>query len=193
MPPSPGAGGAPLECRGCLRNTHPSDRLLSVLVVLVCMLCYVICFTLSLCMSCMYHYDDSLLRFLFIGRLSFLLIHTRPRNTGEPLNRNAMPQLSIWDASKAERNSAIPKNETPPTKKDSWADRVSKHQIRGWRAVSAEGLQGEGSRERNVFTQTHTHTHTHTPTPTRARVRITHMANFQTKNLKLWNLSQTNP
>ena len=31
--------------------------------------------------------------------------------------------------------------------KDSWADRLSKHQIRCWRTVSAEGLQGKGSRK----------------------------------------------
>ena len=37
----------------------------------------------------------------------------------------------------------------PPKKKDSWADRLPKRQIGGWRAVSAEGLQGKGSRSWN--------------------------------------------
>ena len=40
---------------------------------------------------------------------------------------------------------------TPPEKKTLWKIRLAKHQIRGWRAVSASGLQGEGSRKRNVF------------------------------------------
>ena len=46
-----------------------------------------------------------------------------------------------------------------PQKKGSWPDEPSKRQIGGWRAVSAKGLQGEGSRKRNdtIF---HTHKHT---------------------------------
>ena len=39
---------------------------------------------------------------------------------------------------------------TPPKKKVSWADRLSKHRISGWRAVSDAGLQGDGSRKRTV-------------------------------------------
>ena len=38
-----------------------------------------------------------------------------------------------------------------PGEEDTWKDRLSKHQIRGWRAVSAEELQGEGSHKRSVF------------------------------------------
>ena len=32
-----------------------------------------------------------------------------------------------------------------------WEDRLSKHQIRGWIAVSADGLQGKGSPEKVCF------------------------------------------
>ena len=34
---------------------------------------------------------------------------------------------------------------------DKWEYWFSKHRIRGWRAVSAEGLQGKGSPGRNVL------------------------------------------
>jgi hypothetical protein len=39
----------------------------------------------------------------------------------------------------------------PPEKKDSWADRLRKHHVRGWRAVSAKGLQGKGQGKKSVF------------------------------------------
>ena len=32
-----------------------------------------------------------------------------------------------------------------------WEDKLSEKQIRGWRAVSAAGLQGKGLRKRSVF------------------------------------------
>ena len=48
-------------------------------------------------------------------------------------------------------------------KKDSWADRLSTHQIRGWRAVSAEGLQGKGLRKkRELYCYVDKHTHAST-------------------------------
>ena len=37
---------------------------------------------------------------------------------------------------------------------DVWEDKLSGHRIRGWRAVSAAGLQGKGLPERSVFSQT---------------------------------------
>ena len=40
---------------------------------------------------------------------------------------------------------------TPPEKKAPGKMSPSKHQIGGWRAVSAAGLHGQGSRKRNVF------------------------------------------
>ena len=39
-------------------------------------------------------------------------------------------------------------------KEDPWKDKPSECQIRGWRAVSASGLQGKGSPERSVCSQT---------------------------------------
>ena len=48
---------------------------------------------------------------------------------------------------------------TPPRKKDSWADRPSKHPIRGKGAVSAEGLQGKALKTKQlIFTHTRAHT-----------------------------------
>ena len=43
------------------------------------------------------------------------------------------------------------KENIPPEKQTGGDDKLSEHQARGWRAVSAVGLQGRGSRERNVF------------------------------------------
>ena len=34
---------------------------------------------------------------------------------------------------------------------DPWINQLGKHQIRGWRAVSAAGLHGQGSPERSVL------------------------------------------
>ena len=54
------------------------------------------------------------------------------------------------------------KNNIPPEKKDSWAYRLSKHQFRGWRTVSAEGLRGKNWHTMSLFaTHNHTHTYTH--------------------------------
>ena len=39
----------------------------------------------------------------------------------------------------------------PPKKRDSSADGLSKHRIRGWAAFSDEGLKGKGSRNMSVF------------------------------------------
>ena len=36
-----------------------------------------------------------------------------------------------------------------------WEDKLSECQIRGWNAVSAEGLQGQGSCESSVFVHRH--------------------------------------
>ena len=41
--------------------------------------------------------------------------------------------------------------EKAPPKRDSWADRLLKHQVGGWRAVSAEGLQGTDLHEGLLF------------------------------------------
>ena len=39
--------------------------------------------------------------------------------------------------------------------KDTWEDGLSEHQFRGWRVVSAAGMQGKGPRKRTVcFTDT---------------------------------------
>ena len=38
-----------------------------------------------------------------------------------------------------------------PWEEDTWEDRLQKHNIRGWRAVDAAVLQGQGSRKRSVF------------------------------------------
>ena len=59
----------------------------------------------------------------------------------------------------------------PPKKNKSWADRLSKHHIRGWRAVSAEGLQGKCSRKGSVFSHNHTRAHAHTRTCAQAHTR----------------------
>ena len=46
------------------------------------------------------------------------------------------------------------KKENSSGEEDVWKHFLSEHQIRGWRAVSAAGLQGNGSHERSVFSQT---------------------------------------
>ena len=40
---------------------------------------------------------------------------------------------------------------TPPEKRTGWEDRLQEHSIRGWRAVSIAGLQGNGSQRESVF------------------------------------------
>ena len=45
-------------------------------------------------------------------------------------------------------------NEHSSGEKHTWEDKLSECQIRGWRAVSAAGLHGKGSPQRNVFSQT---------------------------------------
>ena len=44
---------------------------------------------------------------------------------------------------------------TPPEEKGSWADKPAMHRNKGWRAVSAEGLQGKASRKRIISSRTH--------------------------------------
>ena len=39
---------------------------------------------------------------------------------------------------------------------DPWENQLEKHQIRGWTAVSAAGLQGQGSHKRSDFSDTRT-------------------------------------
>ena len=43
-----------------------------------------------------------------------------------------------------------------PWEEDRWEDKLSEHQVRGWRAVPAEGLRGECLRKRRVV---HRHRH----------------------------------
>ena len=42
---------------------------------------------------------------------------------------------------------------TPPEKTYTWEEKLSECPIRGWRAMSAAGLQGKGLRKRNIFWQ----------------------------------------
>ena len=81
---------------------------------------------------------------LLCGRQSFARVG-RIRARGAPVASGTRGIIPVY------RGVCVCVRKQNPKKKDSWAEGLPKHQISGWSAVSAEGLQGKGSRERSVI------------------------------------------
>ena len=56
----------------------------------------------------------------------------------------------VWGASRG-LHTGVCEQKHFSGEEDVWEDKLSEHLIRGWRAISAAGLQGKGSYKRNVF------------------------------------------
>ena len=55
---------------------------------------------------------------------------------------------------KANNNTGVCATNTPPEKKDSWSARLSKHQIRAWRAALLDECKAEAPAKGVLFSQT---------------------------------------
>ena len=70
-----------------------------------------------------------------------------------------------WETTRADiTGTCEQKQSVPPKKNDSWAYRLSKHQIKGWIAAPLKDCKATVCSE-CFFPQAHTHTHTHTLRP----------------------------